>query len=189
QTLRPIPRAIKNPLTGEMIQYNFCRNPNCSNYGIPAGNSLPPNSKGIYTKLKNDYAIVSNEKEGANIKCKVCGSQTVFINNKAVVDESTRLQIEHQSKEYCCPGQPIPNSKRRKSCRNSSVDFIKNPEQYTILRRNRVKRGRRKIDLSQVIQCNRCKTKFTIPTFGEHGQASNYHLNEPIFQKLMSKGV
>lgn len=189
QTARPIPRAFKHPLSEEMIQYNFCRNPNCSNYGIPAGNSLPRNSRGTYKALKNDYAIVNNEKQGANIKCKRCGTQTVFINNKAVVEESSRIQVEHQSKGIFCPGQPIPNSKRRKACRNSKVDFLKHPEQYTILRRNRVKRGRRKIDLSQLIQCNYCKKKFKIPTFGEHGQSSNYHLNEPIFQKLMSKGI
>lgn len=185
---RPIPRSFKDPNTNQMVQLNFCKNPNCESYGVPA---LNPKLKPDGTPkrgLGNDYAINHSNKRGADLRCKLCGSTTILISNRAFVEEVNRLKRIHRNQPICCPDSTFGNARRRKKCRNTSVNFLDKPDRYNLKDKNIVKRERRKIMMSQRLECRACKKKFFVPTFGEHKQV-RWDLNERIFEELVGKGV
>ncbi|HCG5954542.1 TPA: hypothetical protein NJ081_002997 [Vibrio parahaemolyticus] len=185
---RPIPRSFKDPVSNQMVQLNFCKNPNCENYGIPA---LNPKLKPDGTPKKglgNSYAINYNEKRGADLRCKLCGSITILLSNRAFVEEVNRLKRIHRNQPICCTDKTFGKTRRKNKCRNTTVNFLDNPDRYNLKDRNIVKRERRKIMMSQRLECRACKEKFFVPTFGEHKQV-RWDLNERIFEELVGKGV
>lgn len=185
---RPIPRSFKDPNTNQMVQLNFCKNPNCENYGVPA---LNPKLKPDGTPkrgLGNDYAINHNNNRGADLRCKLCGSTTILLSNRAFVEEVNRLKDIHRNQPICCPDKTFGKTRRKNKCRNTIVNFLDKPDRYNLKDRNVVKRERRKIMMSQRLECRACKEKFFVPTFGEHKQV-RWDLNERIFEELVGKGV
>ncbi|WP_434171686.1 exonuclease domain-containing protein [Vibrio natriegens] len=185
---RPIPRSYKDPVSNQMIQLNFCKNPNCENYGVPALNpKLNPDGT-PKRGLGNSYAINRNENRGADLRCKLCGSITIMLSNRAFVEEVNRLKRIHRNQPICCPDKAFGKTRRKNKCRNTKVSFLDKPDRYNLKDKNIVKRERRKIMMSQRLECRACKGKFFVPTFGEHKQ-SHWKLNERIFEELVGKGV
>ncbi|MFT4804615.1 MAG: DNA polymerase III epsilon subunit [Psychroserpens sp.] len=105
----PLPRAY------EGYQINYCKNPKCSNYGIPP--KFPnPMKIGKSTKTLGDYKISlapSNKTERKQmLHCKICNSASLIFSNKSIIQEVKRLQSIYQLKVPCCPntGQ-LPNKR------------------------------------------------------------------------------
>lgn len=185
---RPIPRAFKHPETGKLIQLNHCKNPNCQNYGVAALNPKLKESGEPKRGLGNAYKL-TRSKVGKSLTCKLCGSSTKFINNKAFVSESTRINSVFRLKEIACPDTQLKLSSRRKRpCRNATVNIIEHPKRYTLkgIRPSGIK-GQEHLS-SQRIQCNACKNQFNVPLNPQMGQ-KRIDVNEVLFKGLVNKGI
>lgn len=85
-----IPEAVTNPLGGDKIQVNFCKNPVCANFGAPARTSaVKPGPTG---SNDNRYVIQSTA-DGASrgIRCKKCGEKPPIKSNKGISEEIERF--------------------------------------------------------------------------------------------------
>ncbi|MGR5554628.1 exonuclease domain-containing protein [Vibrio alfacsensis] len=188
QQTRPIPRAFKHPRTGEMIQLNHCKNPNCSNYGVTALNPRLKKTGEPKRGLGNDYKLTKT-RSGISLTCKICGSSTKLINNRAFVMESERLSSIYKVSEYPCPDTALKTSPRRKKpCRNSDADYIKHPNKYILRGLNYSKTSTKSDMASQRIECRACKHQFNVPLNAQLGQ-QRIDLNEALFAGLVNKGV
>jgi DNA polymerase III epsilon subunit len=87
-----IPRACKHPETNELVQLNFCKNADCKNFGVPARN---PKRKADGTPnrgLGNDYKLTHNKDGSHSLTCSLCNQSSTLINNRAYVQESSRVK-------------------------------------------------------------------------------------------------
>lgn len=188
KTTRPVPRAFKDPISGKFIQLNFCKNPNCKNYGIPAKNPKLNKDGTRKKRLGNAYTIQFHNKHGLQLECRLCLTRSVMINNRGFVEESNRLKLIHRNQPVCCPDASFKRTRRKNPCRNTTVDFLEKPERYNLKDRNVVKRGRRMIEVSRRLECRACKQSFFVTTFGEKKQKRS-DLNILLFHDLVGKGI
>jgi len=149
-----IPRAYKHPITGNYVQLNFCKNPECDNFGVPAKNpkknpdGSPKRGLGNAYRLspirgKNEYTLI----------CKLCGQSTQLINNRAFTNEQIRIENIGKQQEPCCPNTGNPDDaygqryKRitvtdetgtriervlKPACDNATKGIFSNPELYKL---------------------------------------------------------
>lgn len=165
----PIPRAYNHPESSELIQLNHCKNPNCSNYGVPALNPTRKKTGEPKRGLGNDYKF-TNSRNGKSLTCKLCGSSTKLVNNRAFVLESIRIRSLYSTAPRPCPDKGLKNSRRRKRpCRNSGVDFLKKPSRYTLRGLNYSTFKGQEHLAAQRIECNACKNQFNLPLNGQYG--------------------
>ncbi|MFM0348019.1 hypothetical protein [Paraburkholderia sp. RL17-347-BIC-D] len=80
------------PLSAEGLQVNFCKNPRCANFGIPA---LPVNKRGRGAGLRDNYKIDdgttgSRGSVASKLLCKLCGSKPALKSNLAITQEINR---------------------------------------------------------------------------------------------------
>ena len=97
------------PAEADGIQVNFCKNPACQNYGIPAlGNSGG--------KPKDDgYIATGGGSSLPVLKCKICGEFPPIKSNAAIAEERARLLNDLTvAPEPSCPDV---------SCRNHTIPF------------------------------------------------------------------
>jgi len=185
---RPIPRSYKYPETGENIQLNHCKNPNCQNYGVVALNPKLKKSGDPKRGLGNEYKL-TRSKIGKSLTCKLCNSSTKLINNRAFVLESQRLNAIYRMTQRPCPDLALKTSSRRKiPCRNATVDFLEHPEKYILKGLNFAKSTGQKGMASQRIKCRACKNQFNLPLNAQFGQR-RVDINEALFAGLVNKGV
>lgn len=187
-TARPIPRAFKDPVTDEMVQLNYCKNPNCENYGVPAKN--PEKNKDGKPKrgLGNNYKL-TNVRDGKVLTCKLCNTSTRLINNRAFVLESQRVKSEHTLAGASCNNIKIEKGRGKgKPCPNVNKDILEHPEQY-------VKKGKKTSTVkgqshmySQKYECKRCGKRFNVPNDPQMGQRKA-ELNKQLFKALVNKGI
>lgn len=148
------------PAEADGIQVNFCKNPSCSNYGVPA-----LNVEG--RKKVNDGYIASGGGTSTHfLQCKVCGEHPPIKSNLAIAEERTRFLKELAvAPEPSCPTD---------SCPNHGVP---------------VGKGYQSIGLSpsgsQRYRCNLCKKTLSVgkSTTGQ----KQPHKNRLIFSLLMNK--
>ena len=71
-----VPVAVENPLSesGNAIQVNFCRMPDCGNYGIPA--RMTPVNPGPSPDRDMHYKVATTKKGRVSaLVCKCCGEK------------------------------------------------------------------------------------------------------------------
>jgi len=135
------PLESRIPPSSEGIQVNFCHNPNCGNFGIPASNE----------RSDPRYRKVAVGKLQPAIKCKLCGDISQLKSNKAIVEEVNRISrsplisraVRHTG--YSCP---TPD------CQNYLLKISTNPKQYR-------KRGSTSSG-NQKFSCKQCGKMFTV---------------------------
>lgn len=69
------------------IQVNFCKNPACSAYGVPAS-QIPANRKGA---KRHKYSVVAAGRNFPVLKCHGCGEFPPMKSNLAIAEETNRL--------------------------------------------------------------------------------------------------
>jgi len=105
-----IPRAYKHPTSNNYVQLNFCKNPECNNFGVPAKNSKKKPDGTLKRGLGNEYKLSPiNGKSEYMLTCKLCGQATQLINNRAFTNEQIRINNIGKQKEPCCPNTGNPN--------------------------------------------------------------------------------
>ncbi len=95
------------PKKAHGIQVNFCKNPHCKNFGVPA--SSETQRKGPGTAVKNDgYRIGVYGKPGMPmIRCQLCGESPPMKSNQGIFEELSRISFFLS--RPCCPTKDCPN--------------------------------------------------------------------------------
>lgn len=151
---------IPPPVMG--VQYNFCKNPKCENFGIP------PEQDSQRGKLGR-YSLTSGGKHMPLLKCNSCGETPPMKSNKGIVDEVFRIAEYLQTDEVCCPNP---------ECENHRVPLgTKKAYRYFGVARSGAVRH----------QCCKCKKTFSIPKPTQYQHTTS--INRDIFMHLVNKSA
>jgi len=155
------------PLNIDGIQVNFCKNPACENYGVPA--SSQKQHRGRNARLTGDvYTVVSSGKGIPMLRCHKCGEYPTLKSNQGIADEIQRMMRQFEQKKPRCPVQ---------SCSNHNVSIDAGKEYYSAF--GKTSGG------SQRFKCKACGKVFTVSKSTARQRAS--HKNKTIFSLLMNK--
>jgi transposase-like protein len=152
------------PLRFNGIQYNFCKNPKCSSYGVEPTQESKRGTIG-------QYSIQAAGKGFPLLKCNTCGETPPMKSNQGIAEELDRLSaylaLSQANTSLCCPNE---------ACSNHSVPL-------------NTKKAYRSFGTAasgaKRYQCTVCKKTFSIakPTKGQH----DTHHNIEIFKLLVNK--
>ena len=156
-----IPRI---PLEHNGIQYNFCKNPKCSNFGVPEDvDAKRGQYKYTLTGLNQGYGNIPL------LKCGCCNETLPMKSNIGIHEELERISayLKHEEKAVCCSDSDCPNHTIPVGTKKAYASFGTT--------RNGAKRYR----------CNLCKKTVSVakPTQGQH----ETHKNIEIFKLLVNK--
>jgi transposase-like protein len=153
------------PLEADGIQVNFCKNPLCANYGVPAAQS---SNKGRGSN-RDVYAVVAAGKNYPVLKCHACGEYPPLKSNTAIQEELARLSI------YLTPPSELgcPNS----DCEHSGIGVSKGSDYYTSF--GKTKSG------SKRYHCKACRKTFSVGV--STLRQKQPHKNRLVFSLLMNK--
>lgn len=156
--------ALKPRIPPEIggIQVNFCKNPNCSNFGIPASQS---SKKG----KRDNYSIVAAGKNFPILKCHDCGEYPPLKSNNGINEELDRIS------SYL--SIPIEPSCPSETCENHSVGISAGKISYSSF--GKTKNGSRRY------RCKACHKTFSVGT--STLRQKQPHKNRLIFSLLMNK--
>ena len=93
------PAETRIPLAANRIQVNFCKNPKCTNFGVPASNESQPKGRITTSNKKIDTYIVVAGHSGKEhmLRCRLCGEYL----ESAVTDKPT-LSIQTGPPRVAC---------------------------------------------------------------------------------------
>lgn len=151
------------PLEHGGIQVNFCKNPNCENYAIPAAQTTGRGAQ------RDRYAVLSAGRQFPVLKCHVCGEYPPLKSNQGIAEEHERLGAYLSAPaEASCPDA---------HCANHGVGISTGSPRY----RSYGTTG----SGSKRYRCNACTKTFSVgsSTVGQ----KQPHKNRLIFQLLMNK--
>jgi transposase-like protein len=97
------PKTPRVPAASHGINVNFCKNPSCANFGVPAEDK---STKGHYAV--NRYTIVARGKGIPMARCNTCGEHLPLKSNEGVFEETWRIWCETFG-EPSCPVQTCAN--------------------------------------------------------------------------------
>lgn len=152
-------KSPRIPLEYKGIQYNFCKNPKCSNYGIPASQEKNYGN--------NAYTIVAGGKgQIPLLKCSACGETPPMKSNQGIVEEVERLS-SYLKNDVCCSNQECSNHTVPVGTKKAYASF------------GTASSGGKRY------RCNACKKTLTIskPTYRQ----IDTHHNIEIFKLLVNK--
>lgn len=99
-------KPARIPVPIQNLQYNFCKNPTCTNYGVEP---IPKTKQGT----PNLYTLVSGGKGFPLLKCSCCGEMPPLKSNTGITEELNRisayLQISKTQCELSCPDSNCSN--------------------------------------------------------------------------------
>lgn len=158
------------PLEHEGIQYNFCKNPNCQNFGFPAEQSIK--------KVKGQtspYNIVGGGVSFPLLKCSCCGEMPPLKSNEGISEELKRLSAYlslNDNPHYC----KTPN------CQNNTIP-VGTKKAYRSF--GKAHSGAKRY------QCCHCKKTLTIskPTKGQHKTTNNLDIFKLLVNKVSFKRI
>lgn len=157
------------PYAVDGIQVNFCKNPTCSNYGVPASVKKQPRGPGARLRGRDNYKIQASGTQWPFLKCLQCNEHPPTKNNLAIQEEFSRLSDYLKPKEE--PSCPEP------SCSNHAKGINLGKGYYHSF--GKTKSGSRRY------RCKVCGKTFSI---GKSTlRQKKPHLNKLIFKLLMNK--
>jgi hypothetical protein len=113
----PVPSKKKTPRVPAAhehgINVNFCKNPNCYNFGIPVEEAAYKGKGAV-----NRYTVVGSGKNLPAARCNNCGEIFPLKSNNGVFEEAWRITGE-TFHEPSCPDQDCPNHRVGISNKNS----------------------------------------------------------------------
>lgn len=98
------------------IQVNFCKNPNCVIFGVPASVEKQPRGPGAKDRGLDTYRI-SGSTHGKKrvstplLKCTKCGETPPIKSNEGIHEEKVRLMayLVEKTSDPTCPNEDCPN--------------------------------------------------------------------------------
>lgn len=167
-TLPDIPRvplAVDNPLGGDRIQVNFCKNPTCANFGAPAVTS--PVKPGPSENRDDRYAVESaSDGFSPALRCKSCREKPIIKSNAGIAEEIWRLSRNIKNGCGC----------RNSSCSAHGLDVAEYPHLYHRF-------GKTTAGTSRFI-CKSCKNVFS---YGRRRKFKDSQKTEDLFRVIMNK--
>ena len=147
------------------IQVNFCKNPTCPNFGVPAA----PRSQRGRSSGRDVYTKVASGRDIPVLHCHACGEYPPLKSNLGIHAEKTRLAVYLEpSAEPSCSHE---------ACTNHRVPLSAGKSHYQSF--GKTSSG------SQRYRCKKCKKTFTVgKATVRHKQP---HKNKLVFQLLMNK--
>jgi len=164
-------QAIKPrvPDAADSIQVNFCKNPTCPNYGVPASVKKQPRGPGARLRRRDRYKVQASNTQFPFLKCLLCNEHPPTKSNLSIQEEFFRLyDYLNEIKEPSCP-EPL--------CGNHTVGVSLGKEHYQSF--GKTKSG------SKRYRCKTCGKTFSIG--GATLRQRKPHLNKLIFKLLMNK--
>lgn len=159
------------PAAAEGIQLNFCKNPICLNYGIPASTEKQPKGPGATGRGRDSYVLSGSKnahKNNAFLKCSLCSETIPVKSNIAVVEELARFSSYLNNRSICCPNE---------SCLNHFVELSNSVNAYQSF--GKTKGG------SPRYRCKLCKKTFAVSS--PLARQRLPHKNITVFKLLMNK--
>lgn len=158
------------PPTVGGIQVNHCKNPKCSNFGVPPSNERKRGRSAQPTKpaIPGDYIVTSTGKGSPALKCLLCDEIFPMQSNLAIVEEMLRISA------YLQPAGPV--------CRNPECELVGKSDGETQRKHTRFGTNRHG---TPRYKCSACKKVFA------HGGKStkhqhDTHQNRDIFRHLVN---
>jgi transposase-like protein len=98
------------PVEVGAIQVNFCKNPQCQNFGIPASTIKQPRGRGSAEGDRDTYRVVGSGRGTPMLRCSFCGQYPTIKSNKAIHEELIRFWKPFEPlASPTCPNQDCPN--------------------------------------------------------------------------------
>lgn len=92
------------------LQVNFCKNPTCLNFGIPASQEKQPRGPGNQNAERDRYIVKSDTPTRIRLICQYCGESLPVKSNLGVREEQDRLAgYLAEAPEPTCPNDSCPN--------------------------------------------------------------------------------
>ncbi|MFT5578896.1 MAG: transposase-like protein, partial [Paraglaciecola psychrophila] len=170
----PTAEPIKDPRVPEAhqgIQVNFCKNPHCQNFHVPAKQGERGKGRGKKAQFDPNYTLVAIAKSTPAYKCKHCGEIFAAKSNIGIASELNRISQYLQRPEPSC---------KNESCPHHVLGIYSHPKAY------------RKFGVtdsgSTRYQCKAegCKKTFSVRSSPVRRQTDT-HLNIILFKLLMNK--
>jgi transposase-like protein len=160
---------LRIPDAADSVQVNFCKNPACPNFGVPAISTPIARGRGI--KTKDNYIVTSGSgKNTIMLRCSLCGEYPTIKSNTAIHEELARIAnyLTPSTDSITCP---------KEDCDNNSKALRNNPKSYQSF--GQTKSG------SHRYRCKLCKTTFAVgkATTGQ----KKPHKNLMVFRLLINK--
>jgi len=156
------------PSTHEGIQINFCKNPNCDNFG-KTDEGVDASAK---SPAQNRYTAVSAGKNYPYLRCNSCHEHFPVKSNAGVFEETQRIREYLTPKaDICCPNE---------DCSNHFIPVSAGKAYYSSFGKTEIGSPRWKC---KAVGCGKT---FSVPKTSTHGQHKS-HKNKIIFQLLINK--
>lgn len=92
------------------IQVNFCKNPQCQNFGVPASTERQPRGKGASERGRDTYTVIGSGRGTPMLRCGYCGQYPTIKSNRAIHEELCRFWKSFDTLSIpTCPNQNCPN--------------------------------------------------------------------------------
>lgn len=100
------------PLEVAGIQVNFCKNPNCANFGVSASLEKQPKGPGAAERGRDSYRVAGSNSRGVLtpvIHCLRCNENPPIKSNQGIHEERERMAAYLAVPEPSCPDECCPN--------------------------------------------------------------------------------
>ena len=152
RTNLPVPEAVSG------LQINFCKNPECPNFGVEP-----------FTAGQKHYRYLKRDPKQHSLQCKSCNRITIVKSNQSVVDECDRFRYHFpEDPELCC---------QNSACSNHLMDVNNHPEKYNHFGSTAAGQPR--------YRCKQCSKTFSRKKKGRKHRRPE--LNERIYLALVNK--
>lgn len=149
------------------IQINFCKNPSCENFGIPAEAFGDYRGKSGKHRVHTKYNVLAAAKGYPLLRCNACGEHFPIKSNQGISEELERFKSHFEQDINSCPSA---------DCSNHHV-AVTTPKAYQSF--GKTKSG------SSRYRCKVCKKTFAV------GKATRYQkqpeITEQVFKLLVNK--
>lgn len=159
---------LRLPAASHRVTVNFCRNPQCAQFGVPP-DQFDGRGRAADTTTNFLRGQVSGSGDEKTFICEACDTSAVVKNNGAIVEEYRRLRALQMEPTA---GQCCANS----SCQNHGRSYKNYPDRY--LRAGKTGAG------NQRIACRECRSTFTIGHPARNQKTS--HLNGQVLRLLVN---
>jgi transposase-like protein len=152
------------------IQVNFCKNPRCPNFGVPASTKEQPRGSKVREGGRDSYTMsgVSGRGYTSSIRCDLCRETLPLKSNQAIVEEIGRLSAYLVETPIMCPNT---------QCENHTIDIGADKSRYRPY--GKTKAGSRRY------LCRLCQRAFVIGTPAPRHKKP--YKNIPVFRLLVNK--
>ncbi len=166
---RPLLRQRCQTGASRAIQVNFCKNPRCANFGVPASLSKWARRSKSAGLPGTEYKVGAAGKNVPTLQCLLCGESLPIKSNAGVAEELERIGAYLTPEPgYAC---------RTDGCANTIVAA---PAPHAYHRFGRTERG------SARYRCRACLKTFSVPASPIQRQRASFK-NRTILSLLMNK--